>query len=169
MKRLVPDDFPVPLSADFGDFVLRPLDANAAELDYVAVMESRDDLHAIFSPADKWPAADLTLEQNRKDLEWHWNLFESRTSFAWTVLTPDLSRCIGCVYFYWPLLPEYDVTVYLWAHSAECASGFDQRLEHAIKDWLARDWPFRSAAFPGRDVAWSDWTGGTIEVPEGVS
>jgi len=169
MKTLVPDEFSVPLVVEFPSFVFRPLDSAATELDYAAVMASRDDLHDIFGPNDVWPAADLTLEQNGKDLAWHWSLFEQRLSFAWTVLNTEGTKCIGCVYLYWPLLPDYDATVYLWVHSDELAGGLDQTLESTVRAWLAESWPFRNPAFPGRDIPWDEWQGGTVEVPEGVS
>jgi hypothetical protein len=27
----------------------------------------------------------------------------------------------------------------------------------ALRKWLGERWPFRSPAFPGRDIAWTDW------------
>ncbi len=32
-----------------------------------------------------------------------------------------------------------------------------QRDEMAVKEWIAKAWPFKNAAFPGRDIAWETW------------
>ena len=168
MIKLVPDEFEAPLDIDFPDFIFRPLNESVAELDYEAVMSSRSDLCNIFGRDDSWPSDDMTLEQNREDLRGHWNLFEARSSFAWTVLDLEGDRCVGCVYFYWPLLPEHDATVYLWARSDELSNGLDGRLETTVKSWIAETWPFASPAFPGRDIPWDEWKGGMPESPEGA-
>jgi len=169
MKEFVPDEFDVPTTVEFPNFVFKPLDEAATDLDYDAVMSSREDLTRIFGSDDEWPAADLSWEQNRQDLRKHSNLFIKRTSFAWTVLTPDLQRCIGCVYFYWPLLADYDATVYLWVRSDELKNGLDAKLEAVVKLWLTNEWPFKKPAFPGRDIPWEEWQGGCIRTPEGDS
>ncbi len=168
-NKLVSDEFEVPLTVEHPNFIFKPLDESVAALDYEAVMSSREMLTNIFQTNDAWPAIDLSFEQNRLDLCRHWAHFLDRTAFAWTVLTPDLKRCIGCVYFYWPLLAEHDVTVYLWARSDELVNGLDKELEMAVKNWLADDWPFTNPAFPGRDIPWSEWRGGSINAPADAS
>ena len=167
MKKLVEDDFDVPLVIEFPRFLFRPLDVAATELDYEAVMSSRHDLRGVFLPGDDWPEDDMTLQQNTEDLRQHWKLFEERTSFAWTVLTPDSSKCVGCVYLYWPLLPDFDATVYLWARSD--APGLDAELESTVKGWLAAEWPFENPAFPGRDIPWDRWEGGRADLWDGIA
>ena len=36
-------------------------------------------------------------------------------------------------------------------------TALEDRLYKAVKDWVATAWPFTSAAFPGRDIAWEAW------------
>ena len=48
MKELVPDEFDVPTTVEFPNFVFKPLDEAATDLDYDAVMSSREDLTRIF-------------------------------------------------------------------------------------------------------------------------
>ncbi len=73
-----------------------------------------------------------------------------RTSFAFTVMSLDESRCLGCVYIYPSDDPAYDAEAYYWARQSELAGGLEDRLGKAFRDWLARDWPFKRVAFPGR-------------------
>jgi hypothetical protein len=51
----------------------------------------------------------------------------------------------------------YDAVVYLWARQDELAGGLEQRLADAVKQWIAREWPFRNVAYPGRGIPWEDY------------
>ena len=39
---------------------------------------------------------------------------------------------------------------------APSAADLSDRFE-AVRDWVAREWPFGRVAFPGRDVPWAQW------------
>ena len=39
----------------------------------------------------------------------------------------------------------------------EANTGLDAHLFSAIKEWVAKDWWFKSVAYPGREIAWKDW------------
>jgi hypothetical protein len=64
---------------------------------------------------------------------------------------------IGCVYIEPTRKRGHDAEAYLWARQSELAGGLEDRLYAALKDWLSKDWPFTSVAFPGREVAWETW------------
>ena len=104
----------------------------------------------------KWPEG-LTLEQNLIDLGWHQKEFQTRRSFAYTVVHPSESAVLGCVY----LLPTqkrgFDAEVYLWARQSALASGLEDRLHAAVTDWVASSWPFTSVGFPGRSTSLAAW------------
>jgi hypothetical protein len=40
---------------------------------------------------------------------------------------------------------------------SEFEKGLDPVLFGAVKEWIAKDWPFRSVAYPGRTVDWEPW------------
>jgi hypothetical protein len=151
----VPAEFKVPERLETEEFRLRMLTVNDVVKDYDAVMTSTDHLKTIW-PGGKWPDG-LTLEQNLIDLGWHQKEFQTRRSFAYTVVRPSESRVTGCVYIVPTNKPGYDAEVYLWARRSELAGGLESRLHAAVKEWLAREWPFRNAAFPGRDIDWDTW------------
>ena len=122
--------------------MLRKLTVNDVVKDFEAINarvapDGRDD-----------PWAETTLEENLVDLGWHQKEFELRRSFAYTVVAPDESRVLGCVY----LNPsdEADVEVHMWVRREAWDEGLDPLLEDAVRRWLAESWPFRSADWPGR-------------------
>lgn len=151
----VPEDFKVPEKLETTEFRLRMLTVNDVVKDYDAVITSVPHLKTVW-PGGKWPEG-LTLEQNLIDLGWHQKEFQIRRSFAFTVVTLDESRVVGCVYINPTRKRGHDAAVYLWARSSELAGGMEDRLYEAVRSWLAKDWPFKNAAFPGRSIAWDAW------------
>jgi hypothetical protein len=119
------------------------------------VMSSVEHLRTVW-PASGWPLG-LTLEQNLIDLGWHHKEFQSRRSFAYTVVRPDESAVIGCVYIDPARKIGYDAEVFLWARSSGLAGGLETRLDAAVRQWLQSRWPFGAVAFPGRDIGWEAW------------
>ena len=152
---LVPDDFKVPEKLETAEFRLRMLTVHDVVKDYEAVMTSVPHLRTIW-PGGKWPER-LTLEQNLIDLGWHQKEFQARRSFAYTVVALDESRVVGCVYINPTRKRGHDAAVYLWARASEHASGLEERLHQAVRTWLAKDWPFKNPALPGRGIAWETW------------
>ena len=150
----VPTEFEIPDTLETDRFRLRILTVNDVVKDYDAVMSSQEHLHDIWGPG--WPEG-LTLEQNLIDLGWHQKEFQRRRSFAYTVVSPDESRVLGCVYIYPTRKAGYEAEVYLWARQSELASGLETELTRTVKQWLGAEWPFKNAAFPGIDIPSEDW------------
>lgn len=73
------------------------------------------------------------------------------------MLTPDGARERGCVYVYPGKVPGYDAEVRLWVTKAEYDAGFDAELYAWTQGWIAKDWPFRNVAWPGRAIPWETW------------
>jgi hypothetical protein len=152
----VPSNFKVPEKLETEEFRLRMLSVNDVVKDYDAVMTSVDRLKKVFGRETEWPTG-LTLEQDLADLGWHQVEFQRRTSFAYTVMDETESRCLGCVYINPTRKQGYDAVVYLWVRDSEFEKGLDPVLFGAVKEWIAKDWPFRSVAYPGRTVDWEPW------------
>ena len=155
VQPFVPRDFAVPETLETAEFRLRMLTVHDVVRDYDAVITSVDHLKTVW-PGSKWPEG-LTLEQNLIDLGWHQKEFQTRRSFAYTVVDPAESRVLGCVYIEPTRRKGHDAEVYLWARQSELAGGLEDRLDAAVREWIASAWPFKAAAFPGRDVAWDTW------------
>lgn len=151
----VPKKFNVPEKLQTHEFRLRMLTVNDVVKDYDAVMTSVQHLQSIW-PGGTWPEG-LTFEQDLIDLGWHQKEFQRRTSFAYAVVTPSESEVLGCVYINPTSKRGYDAVVYFWARQSELQRGLESRLFAALKEWLAREWPFKKVTFPGRDMDWKEW------------
>jgi hypothetical protein len=149
-RPFVPDEFDVPLPPHTAEFRLQPLGPEHNERDYAAWTSSMDHIRA--TPGfvgGKWPR-EMSLDENRSDLERHARDFAARTGFTYTVLDPD-NDVIGCVYIY-PARdepPGAHVASWVRADRAE----LDAPLHRTVSDWLAADWPFTRIDYATRDGA----------------
>jgi hypothetical protein len=148
-RPIVPADFIVPELLETAAFLLRPLTVHDLIRDFDAVMSSAAELKSRVQTGSSWPEG-LTLEKNLIDLGWHQKEFALRHSFAYTVMSLDGSRCLGCCYIYPPSDPAFDADAFYWARQSRIGDAADVALGDAFRAWLTRDWPFRRVAFPGR-------------------
>jgi len=143
----VPPGFEPPGGLSNPRFVLEPLGPQHNDRDYAAWTSSSDHIHATpgFTESE-WPHQ-MTLDENRGDLERHQRDFAGRTGFTYTVLDPDDRDVIGCLYIY-PLgdEPGAHVTSWMRADRAE----LDVPLAEAVAAWLEAAWPFERVLYLGR-------------------
>ena len=154
-RPFVPTEFVVPGEFATANFTLRMLSIDDVEKDFEAVTSSAARVSKVW-PDSGWPAG-LTLRQNLIDLGWHEKEFQNRTSFAYTMVAPDESEVLGCVYFYPTDKAGHDVEVFLWVRESEVANDLDKALFEVVQRWLAADWPFENPAYPGRTISWAHW------------
>lgn len=147
-NRFVPDDFEIPDLLETDRFRLRMLSVDDVEKDYEAVIESRELLHTMFG--GPWPKPGFTLEENLADLERHQREFLSRKAFAYTVVSLDETRVLGCVYINPSETTDSDAVVVMWVRQTEYDKGLDETLFITVKDWISSDWPFKKVDYPGR-------------------
>jgi hypothetical protein len=79
----------------------------------------------------RWPR-EMSLEENRADLERHARDFADRNGFTYTVLDPRTGETIGCVYIY----PN---SVQSWVRASR--ADLDEPLREAVRSWLDESWP----------------------------
>ena len=154
-SQFIPKEFVVPSELSTASFRLRMLSVNDVEKDFEAVTSSAARLSKVW-PDSGWPAG-LTLRQNLIDLGWHEKESQNRTSFAYTMVVPDESQVLGCVYFYPTDKADYDAEVFLWVRESDVANELDEELFEVVQRWLASDWPFENTAYPGRTISWAQW------------
>ncbi|MFW9827239.1 MAG: GNAT family N-acetyltransferase [Candidatus Thorarchaeota archaeon] len=150
-NQFIPDDFEIPALFETAQFRLRMLSVDDVEKDYDAVIESRKLLHAMFG--GPWPREGFTIEENLIDLDRHHREFLERKAFAYTVVSLDESKVLGCIYIK-PSPPELintNATVYMWVRQSEYDKGLDETLFLTVKQWIRRVWPFKKVAYPGRE------------------
>ncbi len=148
------DDFQAPEELRTDEIVLRPLRTSDAELDYEALMESKEFLR--LWEQSSWPADDFTVDANRKDLHRHEREHIAGESFTYTVMNPTETQCLGCVYIFptsaqmfsrpqisaidgarWS---DYEAAVYFWVRTSRLADGLDRRLVEALEAWFEHNW-----------------------------
>ena len=144
----VPEDFTVPSRLETEHFRLRMLSVDDIEQDYEAVMETQARFHSM---EYRWPRDGFTLEENLADLEQHQREFLAREAFAYTVVTLDESRVLGCVYINPSERDNVDAWVNLWVRQSEFEKGLDLILFNEVKKWIATSWPFVTVIYPGRE------------------
>jgi len=137
---VLPHGFDPPATLEHERFRLRMLTVDDVEQDFEAIKER------IAADGTVRGAPGLTLEQNLIDLGWHQKEFQLGRSFAYTVVAPDESRVLGCVYV--DPDEEADAQVRLWVRLD--AFGLDPVLEEAVRAWIEREWPFERVRWPGR-------------------
>ncbi len=137
---VLPDGFEPPATLEHARFWLRMLTVGDAERDFEAINER------VAPDGTARGAPGLTLEQNIVDLGWHQKEFQLRRAFAYTVVAPDESRVLGCVYI--DPDEDADAQVRLWVRRD--VFDLDPVLEAAVRDWIAGAWPFERVRWPGR-------------------
>lgn len=162
-----PDCLPQPLNTP--RFLIEPLNEEHAELDFMALMSCRCRLREELQWGS-WPPAGFTLELNRVDLRGHHDEFKRGEAFAYTVLSPDRSRCIGCIYV--ERCAEVDgAQLAFWV--IDDAIDIEAVLVTDVVQWIHRSWsidrvliPLREANHRGIAIARKcEWVG--FEVTEG--
>ncbi len=140
------------------EFLVRPLLVADAELDFEAVMETREFLRAWAK--EPWPEDDFTVDDNRKDMVTAERWFADRYAYLYTIMHPSEATCLGCVYVFppdarWLGAPakvpvadaswsDIDAVVTFWVRASRLADGLDRRVLDALRSWFATDWPFES-------------------------
>jgi hypothetical protein len=184
-----PDDAPVPTELRSADFQLQVLRPKHVELDYDAFTSSRE--RCLLWSGGYWPAADYTVERNLRDMHYHEDRFNARTQFTYTVLSPDGTRCEGCVYID-PLedylkeavsVPNdidadqaYTGIATYWVRDNALERDLDRQLLAGLRGWLNGDaWQFervlyRANQLQARDIHVFEDAGlerrFTVEIPD---
>jgi hypothetical protein len=148
MRPFVPDDFQPPRRLDVDGHRLEPLGPEHNQSDHVAWTSSIE--HILATPGyagASWPH-DMTIDENRRDLERHAEDFAARAGFTYTVLAPDGSTVVGCVYIYPSDEPDVDARVRSWVRAQD--AWLDPVLYAAVRDWLRDNWPFDQVDYAPR-------------------
>jgi RimJ/RimL family protein N-acetyltransferase len=152
---LHPQPVPESFTGDF--FKMEPLHPRHVELDYAAVMSTKQFLRAWSNTP--WPQDDFTIEDNLKDLVWHYEEYVQQVAFAYTVLTAAGDTCIGCVYINpiskileasaaeIALLNRHPVVCTWWLVKSLHATLQEQSFFKLLAAWLKTKWHFPGILF----------------------
>jgi hypothetical protein len=136
VKELVPEDFNVPATLEHERFRLRMLTVDDVVKDFDAICDRVD------HQGSPRPPFVGTVAENLVDLGWHQKEFQTRRSFAYTIVAPDESRVLGCAYI--DPSETHDARVWMWVRRDAWDDGLDPVVEAALREWLEREWPFET-------------------------
>lgn len=155
----LPQDFSHPLHVPLpgGGFHLRPIAGADTDLDYPAVMGSRDRLWSIYGEAWGWPSAEMTYEEDRADLVRHANEMETHESFNYALFDDAGTALLGCVYIDPPRKAGGDAEISWWVVDDRVGTELERALDALVPEWIAAAWPFERPCYVGRDLTWHEW------------
>lgn len=164
IAAMVPASFDPPRMQRLASFQLAVLGPAFAAQDHLAVRRSADRIRHVFGPADDWPDANISWQENLADLVRHEREFDERIAFAYALLDLRGESYLGCLYLR-PIKSGqaddrrrqlYQAQAFLWLSALQSAVTDAQALAE-IRAWLGERWLLASVAWPGRDPGWPAW------------
>ena len=126
---------------------LRPLRESDVALDYPAVMGSRERLWQKYREAWGWPPADMTYDEDRRDLARHEGEIARGDAFVYAIFDEGESELVGCVYIDPPdsgSPPGTDAVVSWWVVDRMVGTDLDRELATFVPGWMSDTWGFRA-------------------------
>jgi hypothetical protein len=147
----LPDDFEHPERVDLPTgHHLRPIRETDVDIDYPAVMGSRDRLWAKYSEAWGWPPATMSYEADRVDLARHEAEIAAHETFNYAVLDEGETELLGCVYIDPPDARSpagADAMVSWWVVDAHHGGALEGALDEFVPLWLGETWGFHAVHY----------------------
>lgn len=142
----LPADFVHPTRVDLdAEHHLRPIRESDVDIDYPAVMGSRERLWSLYGETWGWPPATMTHEQDRVDLARHEREQEAHESFNYALFNADETALLGCVYID-PTGEDDpdDALISWWVVDEHVDTDLERALNGFVPRWIAEAWPFTS-------------------------
>ena len=145
------DNFAHPERVDLpsGDH-LRPIRGADVDIDYPAVMGSRVRLWEKYGVAWGWPPADMSFDDDRRDLARHEREIAAHETFNYAVLDEHEGALLGCLYIDPPDTaspPGTDAVVSWWVVDDQAGGELERALDLFLPRWLAETWGFSSVHY----------------------
>lgn len=148
---------PLHVALPGGGHHLRPITGADTDLDYPAVMGSRERLWSLFGAAYGWPRADMSYQDDRTDLERHAREAEAHRSFNYALFDDAETALLGCVYLDPPEREGADAEIAWWVVDDRVGTDLERTLDAFVPRWIADMWPFQRPRLIGHDLSWRDW------------
>ncbi|MHA2168780.1 MAG: hypothetical protein ACXAB7_02605 [Candidatus Kariarchaeaceae archaeon] len=158
-----PKSSPIPRELRRKAFKIRQLLTTDVEKDYEAVMATQE--KHLKNTEGRWPKEGFSLNENLKDLERHQKMHGEEKEFTFTVMSPDESLCLGCIYIN-PLGKELKVKfqdrnwsmdhvaiLYYWLRPDYSGGDYEQNFVDELVRWMKDDWDFSQVFFSGKHAS----------------
>jgi hypothetical protein len=144
----LPEDFEHPVRVELPTgHHLRPIRADDVDIDYPAVMGSRERLWQKYGDMWGWPPEDMSFEADREDLAHHEREIAAHESFNYAVLDAGETELLGCVYIDPSDQEGIDALVSWWVVDAEAGSDLERALDDFVPRWMTDTWGFGSVRY----------------------
>jgi hypothetical protein len=144
----LPDGFEHPERVDLPTgHHLRPIRAGDVDIDYPAVMGSRESLWDKYGEAWGWPPTTMSHEADREDLAHHEAEIAAHETFNYAILDEHETELLGCVCIDPPDARSpagSDAVVSWWVVDDQRGGELERALGEFIPTWLAQTWRFRA-------------------------
>jgi hypothetical protein len=135
---------------------LRPIHPDDTELDMIAVMGSRDRLWAMYGAAWGWPPADMSADDDRRDLARHADEMTRNESFNYALFDRQETALLGCVYIDPPGRGGADAEISWWVVDDLVGTEVEAALDELVPRWIDQAWPFDAPRYGAPSVSPSD-------------
>jgi RimJ/RimL family protein N-acetyltransferase len=129
---------------------IRPIRESDVDLDYPAVMGSRERLWEKYGGTWGWPPPTMSFEADREDLARHAAEAEAREGYNYAAFDPEETQLLGCVYID-PPQPgaplDADASVSWWVVDAAVGTTLERALDEAMPAWLTDVWGFEAVHY----------------------
>ncbi len=103
-----------------------------------------------------WPSATMTTEQDRDDLQHHWDEMQTHESFNYALFDAGESELIGCIYIDPSPVDDADADISWWVRDEYVGSEVEAALDAFVPTWIASEWPLKEPRYVGRDLSWAE-------------
>jgi hypothetical protein len=129
---------------------LRPIREADVDIDYPAVMGSRERLWAIYGDTWGWPSEAFSYELDRVDLARHEAEIAAHETFNYAVLDEGETQVLGCIYIEppGPRSPAgSDAFASWWVVDEHHRGELELVLDELIPGWLSETWGFQAVHY----------------------
>jgi hypothetical protein len=129
---------------------LRPIRESDVDIDYPAVMGSRERLWAKYGDAWGWPAPTISYEADKQDLARHEAEIAAQQTFNYAILDEGETQLLGCVYIDPPDTASpagCDAVASWWVVDHAAGTELERTISDFVPRWLAHDWGFEAVHY----------------------
>jgi hypothetical protein len=129
---------------------LRPIREADVDIDYPAVMGSRERLWAKYGEAWAWPSATMSHRADKEDLARHEAEIAAQETFNYAVLDEGETELFGCVYIDPPDSRSpagTDAVVSWWLVDQQRGTELERAIGRFLPSWLTEVWKFQAVHY----------------------